>query len=154
MLSYNILIKMGLIAGLGVSTLVACDVNNIKPDNQLATTAMTPKAIKVTDKPSTSIESPKAIKVVHKEPSKTQTMPASDGLLISFKSEVSKETVEQLVSQHHAKVKRRLGEGLGMNLYHVSMPTGLNTEQAIRLFSKLPEVKYAEPNARVTIAAR
>jgi general secretion pathway protein D len=64
-------------------------------------------------------------------------------LLVKFRDEVNEGTAREIIAGKGASVIRYLE---GIKVYHIRLPKGLPVEDAVKDFSALPEVEYAEPN--------
>lgn len=73
---------------------------------------------------------------------------ALEELLLKFRDGVSDEDARGIISQRGASVIRF---NAGSGVYHIKLKRGMDVEDAVREFSALPEVLFAEPNYRVTI---
>lgn len=69
-------------------------------------------------------------------------------LLVKFKEGVSKERALELISQNKATVIKYFE---GINVYHIQLKHNQMVEDAVEIFSSLPEVLYAEPNFKVKL---
>jgi general secretion pathway protein D len=69
-------------------------------------------------------------------------------LIVKFKDNISKERVLEILAQKGASVIKYLE---GINAYHIALKPEEDVEAAVREFSSLPEVLYAEPNYKVKI---
>ena len=69
-------------------------------------------------------------------------------LLVAFKPDVSNEKVLELISQKGAAMKEFYES---INTYLIQLRPEQSVEDAIKEFSSLPEVLYAEPNYKVRI---
>ncbi|HYA27109.1 MAG TPA: hypothetical protein VEE82_03845, partial [Thermodesulfovibrionales bacterium] len=69
-------------------------------------------------------------------------------LLVKFKESVTDEAAREIFSKHEAAVIRFLE---GIKVYHIRLKKGQVVEDAIKEFSALPEVEYAEPNFSVKV---
>jgi len=73
---------------------------------------------------------------------------AEGELMVKFKEGVSEETAKEIILQKGAEVIKFIKE---INLYHLRLRAEQSVEEAIKEFSLIPEVFYAEPNYRVKI---
>ena len=64
-------------------------------------------------------------------------------LLVKFKEGVNDDTAREIIARKGATVIRYVE---GIKVYHIRLPKGLAVEDAVKGFSSLPEVQYAEPN--------
>ncbi|MCL4476080.1 MAG: type II secretion system secretin GspD [Nitrospirae bacterium] len=64
-------------------------------------------------------------------------------LLVKFKEGVNDDTAREIIARKGATVIRYVE---GIKVYHIRLPKGLAVEDAVKDFSSLPEVQYAEPN--------
>ncbi|MBI5055926.1 MAG: SPOR domain-containing protein [Nitrospirae bacterium] len=69
-------------------------------------------------------------------------------LLVRFKDDVSKERALEIIAQKRASVIAYLKD---INVYHIQLKSGQEVEGALKEFSSMPEVLYAEPNYRIKI---
>ena len=69
-------------------------------------------------------------------------------LIVKFRDNISKERALEIIAQKGASVKKYLE---GINAYHIALKPEQDVEAAVREFSSLPEVLYAEPNYKVKI---
>jgi len=69
-------------------------------------------------------------------------------LIVKFRDNISKERALEIIAQKSASVKKYLE---GINAYHIALKPEQDVEAAVREFSSLPEVLYAEPNYTVNI---
>jgi len=72
-----------------------------------------------------------------------------DQLLVSFKPSVGKARSNQVLAELGLERVRRVEQ---INLDVLRLPPGLSVEKALEIFSKRPEVRYAEPNFILSIA--
>ncbi len=70
-------------------------------------------------------------------------------LLVRFKPSVAAQRADQLLAQHGLSRAKHI-KALTIDLLHV--PANLSVEQAVDIFSRLPEVEFAEPNYLVQTA--
>jgi general secretion pathway protein D len=68
---------------------------------------------------------------------------AQGELLVKFKEEITDEQVREIISRQEASVIKFLD---GVRVYHIRLQKGQDVEDAVKVFSKMPEVQYAEPN--------
>jgi len=68
---------------------------------------------------------------------------AEGELLVKFKEGVTDEAVQEILSRHGATIIKYLE---GIKVYHLRLRSGQDVEGALKEFSKIPEVEYAEPN--------
>jgi thermitase len=64
-------------------------------------------------------------------------------LLVRFRPSVAARRADQILIEHSAARSRRIG---ALNVDVLRLPPGLSVEQAVEVFSRLPEVEFAEPN--------
>jgi general secretion pathway protein D len=76
---------------------------------------------------------------------------AASELLVKFKKEVSDATAREIISKEGATVIKFLE---GIKVYQIHLKKGQDVEDAIKEFSKKPEVEYAEPNYIVRMQQR
>ena len=69
-------------------------------------------------------------------------------LLLKFKEGISKEKALEIISQHGASVKEFIE---GTNICRIKLKPGQEVENAVKEFSSIPEVEYAEPNYKIKI---
>jgi general secretion pathway protein D len=69
-------------------------------------------------------------------------------LLVRFKEDVSYEKAEEIISQMGASIIRYHEK---KNLFYIKLKPEQKVEDAIKEFTPIPEVEYAEPNYRVKI---
>ncbi|HSG24548.1 MAG TPA: S8 family serine peptidase, partial [Anaerolineales bacterium] len=72
-----------------------------------------------------------------------------DQLLVSFKPSVGKARSNEVLAELGLERVRRVEQ---INLDVLRLPPGLSVEKALEIFSKRPEVRYAEPNFILSIA--
>lgn len=84
----------------------------------------------------------------HKEFVVREKLYAPDEIIVKFKDDTSKEKVLDIIAQKGATIKKYLE---GINAYHIALKPEQDVEAAVREFSSLPEVLYAEPNYTVKI---
>lgn len=63
-------------------------------------------------------------------------------VLVRFKEGVSDEKAMEIIANEKAEILRVLGDGI----YHIKLSKNDDVRKAIERLSKLPEIKYAEPN--------
>ena len=68
---------------------------------------------------------------------------AARELLVKFREGVTDEAAGALISKKKATV---IDVNRGTGVYHILLPQELEVEEAVKEFSSLPEVQYAEPN--------
>jgi general secretion pathway protein D len=68
---------------------------------------------------------------------------AEGELLVKFREGVTDETARDIISIKQASVIKVIE---GLRIYHIRLPKGQTVEDAVKAFSALPEVEYAEPN--------
>lgn len=68
---------------------------------------------------------------------------AEEEMLIKFKENISDETARKIISEHGATVIKFIE---GVRIYHVKLRPKHKVMNAVREFSAMPEVHYAEPN--------
>lgn len=73
---------------------------------------------------------------------------AEGELLVKFKEGVTDERAKEIISQKGASVIKFLES---IKVYHIKLKEDQNVEDAVKEFSALPEVQYAEPNFKVKI---
>jgi Flp pilus assembly secretin CpaC len=71
---------------------------------------------------------------------------AEGQLLVTFKEGVSRTEAEAIISRKGASVIKVIE---GIQVYHIRLSKGTDVEKAVKEFSAIPEVKYAEPNYTV-----
>ncbi len=64
-------------------------------------------------------------------------------VLVKFKPDVPQERIAAVLAEMKVEVIRVFKD---LRLYHIRITGGRSLEEAIREFSHLPEVEYAEPN--------
>ncbi len=69
-------------------------------------------------------------------------------LLLKFREEVSSEKALEILSNRGASVIKFIK---GTRLYYIKLKHGQEVEEAVKEFSSLPEVLYAEPNYKIKI---
>lgn len=69
-------------------------------------------------------------------------------LLVRFREGVSYEEAKEIISQEDASIIRYFEKN---NLYHIKLRPEQEVEDAIKEFTTIPEVEYAEPNYKVKI---
>jgi general secretion pathway protein D len=69
-------------------------------------------------------------------------------ILVKFKNDISDDKAMKIISEHGASLIK-LMQSIGV--YHIRLREGLAVEDAIKEFSSLSEVEYAEPNFRMSI---
>jgi len=69
-------------------------------------------------------------------------------LLVKFKEDVSRDEAEAIISRKGASVIKILE---GIQVYHIRLPKGKEVEEAVKEFSAIPEVQYAEPNYQIRL---
>ncbi|MBI4847052.1 MAG: SPOR domain-containing protein [Nitrospirae bacterium] len=69
-------------------------------------------------------------------------------LMVRFKDDVSRERALEIITQKKASVIAYFKD---INVYQILLKSGKEVEDAIKEFSSLPEVLYAEPNYRIKI---
>ncbi|MEK7698047.1 MAG: hypothetical protein AAB310_00570, partial [Nitrospirota bacterium] len=69
-------------------------------------------------------------------------------LLLKYKEGISKEKALEIISQHGASVKEFIE---GTNVCRIKLRPGQEVESAVKEFSSIPEVEYAEPNYKIKI---
>jgi general secretion pathway protein D len=84
----------------------------------------------------------------HREFVVREKLYAPDEIIVKFKDDISKEKAIEIIAQKGASVKKYLE---GINAYHIALKPEQDVEAAVREFSSLPEVLYAEPNYTVKI---
>lgn len=83
-----------------------------------------------------------------KEFAKAEKQYAGGELLIKFKEGVTDEIAQQIISDNDASVIKIIK---GIGVYHLKLRKGQDVEDAVKEFSSMPEVEYAEPNYRMRI---
>ncbi len=73
---------------------------------------------------------------------------AEGELLVRFREDVLYEDAESIISQKGASIIRYFEKN---NLYHIKLRPEQEVEDAVREFTSIPEVEYAEPNYKVKI---
>lgn len=68
---------------------------------------------------------------------------AEGELLIKFKEGVTDEAAREIISGKGASVIKLME---GIKVYHIRLQRGQDVEDALKEFSKIPEVQYSEPN--------
>jgi hypothetical protein len=63
--------------------------------------------------------------------------------LVKFKEGVSSDRAAAIISQKGASVIKVIE---GVQVYHIRLPKKKKVEEAVKEFSAIPEVQYAEPN--------
>ena len=71
---------------------------------------------------------------------------AEGELLVKFKEGVSPTEAEAIIARKGASVIKVIE---GIQVYHIRLPKGKEVEKAVKEFSAIPEVQYAEPNYTV-----
>jgi general secretion pathway protein D len=69
-------------------------------------------------------------------------------LLVKFRKDVTDEMALDIISRKGASLIRHMES---IRVYHIRLRKGQEVEDAIREFSSLPEVEYAEPNYRIKL---
>ncbi|HKZ82931.1 MAG TPA: S8 family serine peptidase [Anaerolineae bacterium] len=64
-------------------------------------------------------------------------------LLVRFRPSVAAQSVDQILIEHGAGRSRRIR---ALDVDVLRLPPGLSVERAVEVFSRLPEVEFAEPN--------
>jgi general secretion pathway protein D len=72
-------------------------------------------------------------------------------LFVKFKEEIPEEKAQTLISQQGASVKRFLKY---IKVYQIRLREGQSVEEAIKEYSAMPEVQYAEPNFQIKLQDR
>ncbi len=73
---------------------------------------------------------------------------ASGELLVKFREGVSKEKAQEIISRAGASVIKYYK---GIKVYHIKLNPDRKVEDAVREFTSIPDVLYAEPNYKATI---
>lgn len=73
---------------------------------------------------------------------------AEGELLVKFKEGVADDAARKMISEKDASVVNVIE---GIRVYHIKLPKGQSVEDAVKEFSGMPEVQYAEPNYKVKI---
>lgn len=68
---------------------------------------------------------------------------AEGELLVRFKDEVSADAAREIIAKSGAAVIKLIE---AIKVYHIRLPEGKGVEDAVKEFSAMPEVQYAEPN--------
>lgn len=68
---------------------------------------------------------------------------AEGELLVKFKDGITDEAAREIISGKGASVIKFME---GIKVYHIRLQKGQDVEDAVKEFSKIPEVQYAEPN--------
>lgn len=84
----------------------------------------------------------------HEEFAKREKQYVEGELLIKFKEDVSVEKALQIISQKDASLIKFIE---AIEVYHIKLRKGRSIDDAIKEFSVMPEVEYAEPNYIVRI---
>ena len=84
----------------------------------------------------------------HREFAAREKLYIEGELMVRFRDNISKERALEIIAQKGASVKKYLE---GINAYHIALKPEQDVEAAVREFSSLPEVLYAEPNYKVKI---
>lgn len=69
-------------------------------------------------------------------------------LLVKFKENTSDETARKIIAAHGATVIKPIE---GLRIYHIKLKAKHKVKDAVREFSELPEVEYAEPNYTIKL---
>jgi general secretion pathway protein D len=69
-------------------------------------------------------------------------------LLVRFRKDISQEDALRIIEDNKASVIHYYKE---LNAYHLQLRTGQDVEEAVSIFSNIPEVLYAEPNYKVRL---
>jgi hypothetical protein len=65
-------------------------------------------------------------------------------LLVKFKAGVTESRIAEITQQQRTKIIGRIG---AISVYRVKILSGRSVEEAVRTYSQLPEIEYAEPNS-------
>jgi type II secretory pathway component GspD/PulD (secretin)/cell division septation protein DedD len=84
----------------------------------------------------------------HKEFSDREKLYSPGELMVKFREDVSKERAMEILSQKGASVIKYFED---INVYHIKLRPKQEVDDAIKEFSSLPEVLYAEPNYKIKI---
>jgi general secretion pathway protein D len=84
----------------------------------------------------------------HKEFSMREKHYIEGEILIKFKEDISKDRAVEIISEHGASVKEYIED---TDTYLIIPRKGQSVEEAIKEFSSMPEVLYAEPNYKIKI---
>lgn len=96
-------------------------------------------------------EAPQLTKITedkHREFTTKEKFYRQGELLVRFKEDVSKESALKLIAQNKATLIKHFE---GINVYHIQLKHNQKVEDAVEIFSSLPEVLYAEPNFKVKL---
>ncbi len=69
-------------------------------------------------------------------------------LLVRFKDNISKDRAQEIITQKNATIIKYFED---INVYHIKLKPEQEVEDAIKEFTSLPEVLYAEPNYKLKI---
>jgi general secretion pathway protein D len=84
----------------------------------------------------------------HKEFSMREKHYIEGEILIKFKKDISKDRAAEIISEHGASVKEYIED---KDTYLIILRKEQSVEEAIKEFSSIPEVLYAEPNYKIKI---
>ncbi|MBI5739346.1 MAG: hypothetical protein HZA16_01385 [Nitrospirae bacterium] len=84
----------------------------------------------------------------HREFSMREQSYSPGELMVRFREEVSRDRAAEIIAQKEATVIKYFQE---LNIYHINLGPAHDVEAAIKEFTALPEVLYAEPNYKVRI---
>lgn len=73
---------------------------------------------------------------------------AEGELLVKFRDGITEDMALEIISQKRALVIRYMKD---INLYHIKLREGQTVEEAIKEFTDIPEVLYAEPNYKIKL---
>ncbi len=73
---------------------------------------------------------------------------AEEEILIKFKENISDETARKIISEKGATVIKFID---GVRIYHIKLRANHKVSDAVKEFSELPEVHYAEPNFTIKL---
>jgi cell division septation protein DedD len=84
----------------------------------------------------------------HKEFVEKEKFYYSSELLVKFREDVPDEQAREIISQRKATVIKHFR---AIHVYHIELRSGEDVDEAIDIFSTIPEVQYAEPNYKLKI---
>ncbi len=84
----------------------------------------------------------------HKQFSDREKLYSPGELMVKFREDVSKDRATEILSQKGASVIKHFED---INVYHIKLRPKQEVDDAVKEFSSLPEVLYAEPNYKIKI---
>ncbi len=96
-------------------------------------------------------EAPQLLKITEKKQKKflkTEKFYRSEELLIKFKDNISQERAREIIMIKKASIIKYFDS---IRTYHIKLKARQTVEEAIKEFTSLPEVLYAEPNYKMNI---